>query len=202
MVGTVKFYNGTRGFGFIKREGQTDIFFHISDVKRGYQPREGDSVEFEVGQGPKGPTAKNVRPASSDFDEVTMEVEMEGSAVTGSGSCTIICGLQGEPLPALSAPTRGSGKGSYATLRVGKHLQVHGSWHSGEPTQITVEEVTPVKDGKPTRELLWKGITEELPEIYAYLEVAVHAADAKAQCYHCHELHFPVANADRLGAWV
>ncbi len=202
MASRIKFFNGTRGFGFIKREGERDIFFHISDVVSGYKPQEGDSVEFEVGQGKKGPAARNIRPASANSGEATMKVVMEGDAVTSSGSCTIICGLKGEPLPALSAPMRGTGKGSYATLRVGKHIQVKGSWYRGEPAQITVEEVTPVKDGEPIRELLWKGIAEELPEVYAYLEKAVRAADEKAQCYHCHHLHFPVANAGQLGARV
>lgn len=201
-TGTIKFYNDSRGFGFIKREGDRDLFFHISGVESGYQPQKDDSVEFEVGKSAKGPAAKNVRPASADAGEVTMEVEMGGGAVTSSGSCNIVCGLQGEPLPALSAPTRGTGKGSYATFRVGKHIQVHGTWHRGEPTRIIVVEVTPVEDGKPTRELLWEGIAAELPEVYDHLEKAVRAADEKAQCYHCHELHFPVANVEQLGAWV
>ncbi|OFZ29838.1 MAG: cold-shock protein [Bdellovibrionales bacterium RIFCSPHIGHO2_01_FULL_40_29] len=57
--GTVKFFNGEKGFGFITQDGGGDLFFHISEVK-GQQPKDGDKVEFEVGQGKKGPCAVNV----------------------------------------------------------------------------------------------------------------------------------------------
>lgn len=58
-TGTVKFFNGEKGFGFITQDGGGDLFFHISEVK-GQQPKDGDKVEFEVGQGKKGPCAVNV----------------------------------------------------------------------------------------------------------------------------------------------
>ncbi len=60
MTGTVKFFNTTKGFGFITREDGSDIFFHISEVQ-GPQPQDGDKVEFEVGEGNKGPCAVSVR---------------------------------------------------------------------------------------------------------------------------------------------
>ena len=50
--GTVKFFNGEKGSGFITPDSGADLFFHISEVK-GTQPRDGDKVEFEVGQGKK-----------------------------------------------------------------------------------------------------------------------------------------------------
>ena len=55
-----------RGFGFIGRgEGQKDIFFHSSEVKnvRFDDLREGDAVTFDIGEGPKGPSAVNVNKA-------------------------------------------------------------------------------------------------------------------------------------------
>ena len=58
--GTVKFFNGSKGFGFITQDEGDDLFFHISEIQ-GQEPRDGDKVEYEVGQGNKGPCAVSVR---------------------------------------------------------------------------------------------------------------------------------------------
>ncbi len=61
--GTVKWFNGAKGFGFISRnDGGSDVFVHFRSINGdGYKTlNEGDKVEFEVEQGPKGPSAKNV----------------------------------------------------------------------------------------------------------------------------------------------
>ena len=58
-TGTVKWFNQTKGFGFIEQEEGDDLFVHKSQVEGNI--RDGDSVEFEVGEGPKGPNAINVR---------------------------------------------------------------------------------------------------------------------------------------------
>jgi len=58
--GTVKFFNETKGFGFITPEnGGDDVFVHISGLKD--QVREGDSVIYEIENGKKGLNAVNVR---------------------------------------------------------------------------------------------------------------------------------------------
>ena len=57
--GTVKWFNFTKGFGFIEQEGGDDLFDHKSQVEGRIE--EGDTVEFEVGEGPKGPNAINVK---------------------------------------------------------------------------------------------------------------------------------------------
>ena len=59
-TGTVKFFNSTKGFGFITQDEGDDLFFHISEVQ-GQEPNDGDKVEYEVGQGQKGPCAVSVR---------------------------------------------------------------------------------------------------------------------------------------------
>ena len=59
--GTVKWFNEEKGFGFITpEEGQKDLFFHHSEIQ-GNIPNDGEGVEFEVGEGSKGPCANNVR---------------------------------------------------------------------------------------------------------------------------------------------
>ncbi|MFQ5753102.1 MAG: cold-shock protein [bacterium] len=60
--GTVKWFNGSKGYGFISREEGDDVFVHFNAiVGDGYKSLdEGDQVEFEVEQGPKGLQATNV----------------------------------------------------------------------------------------------------------------------------------------------
>lgn len=63
--GTVKWFNGEKGFGFITPDGDgTDVFVHFSAIQtQGYRSlEENQRVEFEVTQGQKGPQAANVRP--------------------------------------------------------------------------------------------------------------------------------------------
>ncbi len=67
ITGTVKWFNGDKGFGFIEREGGKDVFVHYSAIQDngGYRNlQEGQKVEFNVEQGPKGPQASNVTIAS------------------------------------------------------------------------------------------------------------------------------------------
>jgi len=64
-TGTVKWFNASKGFGFIvPDDGSEDLFVHHSEIKAsGYASLdEGQKVEFEVGQGKKGPCATNVIP--------------------------------------------------------------------------------------------------------------------------------------------
>jgi len=61
--GKVKWFNDQKGFGFIEQEGGTDCFVHHSSIQGGgfKSLAEGEEVEFDVTQGPKGPKAENVR---------------------------------------------------------------------------------------------------------------------------------------------
>ena len=63
--GKVKWFNEQKGFGFIEQEGGPDVFVHYSSIKaEGFKTlAEGQAVEFDVTQGPKGPKAENVMPA-------------------------------------------------------------------------------------------------------------------------------------------
>jgi cold shock protein len=62
--GTVKWFSNEKGFGFISREGEDDVFVHFSAIAgEGYKSlTEGQAVEFDVVDGPKGKQAANVKP--------------------------------------------------------------------------------------------------------------------------------------------
>ncbi|MBI5409465.1 MAG: cold-shock protein [Nitrospirae bacterium] len=60
--GTVKWFNETKGYGFIAHEDGSDVFVHYSSIQdKGFRSLvEGEAVSFDVEQGPKGPKAVNV----------------------------------------------------------------------------------------------------------------------------------------------
>ena len=61
-VGTVKWFNTSRGYGFIQPEAGNDVFVHASAIQDGGALEDGQAVEFDITQGQKGPQAANVRP--------------------------------------------------------------------------------------------------------------------------------------------
>lgn len=65
--GTVKWFNDAKGYGFIEHDGGRDVFVHYSAIQvEGYKTlKEGQSVSFELIDGPKGPQALNVMKAQS-----------------------------------------------------------------------------------------------------------------------------------------
>lgn len=63
-TGTVKWFNESKGFGFLEQQSGPDVFVHYSAIQTsGFKVlKEGQQVEFTVTQGPKGPQAENVVP--------------------------------------------------------------------------------------------------------------------------------------------
>ena len=72
-TGTVKWFNNTKGYGFISQPSGADVFVHYSAIQdKGYKTlREGEKVEFDVKTGPRGPQAENV---------VRLEVQQQATA--------------------------------------------------------------------------------------------------------------------------
>ena len=62
ITGTVKWFNASKGYGFIAHDGGKDVFVHFSAIQaEGYRSlSEGDKVEFSIEDSPKGPQATNV----------------------------------------------------------------------------------------------------------------------------------------------
>jgi len=63
VKGTVKWFNEKKGYGFLSQDNGNDVFVHYTSIKaEGFKTlKEGDPVEFEVQDGPKGPQAINVK---------------------------------------------------------------------------------------------------------------------------------------------
>ena len=64
-VGTVKWFNPAKRFGFIRPESGADVFVHVSAIQGDGSLEEGQAVEFDITQGSKGPQATNVRPVAA-----------------------------------------------------------------------------------------------------------------------------------------
>ena len=64
VIGTVKWFNASKGYGFIEREDGPDVFVHYTAIQlEGYRSlQEGQQVEFSIEEGPKGPQAAQVIP--------------------------------------------------------------------------------------------------------------------------------------------
>lgn len=64
LTGTVKWFNEAKGYGFLERPDGDDVFVHFSAIRGdGFRTlSDGQQVEFEIGEGPKGPLAKDVVP--------------------------------------------------------------------------------------------------------------------------------------------
>jgi cold shock protein len=73
ITGKVKWFNNAKGYGFIERDGGSDVFVHFSAVQgNGFRTlEEGQAVEFEIVDGPKGPQAGNVTKPSTRDDPPT-----------------------------------------------------------------------------------------------------------------------------------
>lgn len=84
-TGTVKWFNRTKGYGFIERQGGEDVFVHYSAIEMdGFKTLdEGEKVEFEITDGPKGPQAAHVKRAGGEVkEEVKAEAEAEAEVET------------------------------------------------------------------------------------------------------------------------
>lgn len=78
MKGNIKRFIVDKNYGFIEVEGEEkDLFFHVNSVAEGYNPSEGDAVEFEKEESDKGPNAVNVRKAGASAASESQAEEEE-----------------------------------------------------------------------------------------------------------------------------
>ena len=82
MEGTVKWFNASKGYGFIEGEDGTDYFAHFGEIQsEGFKTlKEGQPVTFEVADGEKGPVAKNIVAVSETEEAVVEEVAEDTTA--------------------------------------------------------------------------------------------------------------------------
>jgi CspA family cold shock protein len=83
LKGVVKWFNDAKGFGFIAHSSGRDVFVHYSVIATdGFKTlKDGETVEYELKEGPKGlQAAKVVRTASSDSNEMTSSMQIEVSS--------------------------------------------------------------------------------------------------------------------------
>ena len=80
MKGQVKFFNQGKGFGFIAGDDGKEYFVHQTGLKEGVSIGEGDSVDFEVTEGDRGPKAENVTMAGGSEDSGSEEGSEETEA--------------------------------------------------------------------------------------------------------------------------
>ena len=77
MEGTVKWFNASKGYGFIEGSDGTDYFAHFQEIQtEGYKTlKEGAAVSFEPGDGEKGPVAKKEKKTAADLNQGTTRTD-------------------------------------------------------------------------------------------------------------------------------
>ena len=88
ITGKVKWFNNAKGYGFIERESGSDVFVHFSAIQgAGFRTlEEGQGVEFEIVDGPKGPQAGNVSAASDSGDSSAYNSSADDSSADDSSA--------------------------------------------------------------------------------------------------------------------
>ena len=95
-VGTVKWFNPNKGYGFIQPESGNDVFVHVSAIQEGGSLEEGQAVEFDITEGRKGPQAANVRPLATSSPTSYRDPGSPPSELPGAGR-PAACRSQGPP---------------------------------------------------------------------------------------------------------
>ena len=113
-IGTVKFFNAEKGYGFISRDDGDDVFVHFSNITgTGYRTLEaGQQVEFEIGPGARGDEAKNVRVINGATEPTTTTAP---TPTTTTPTTTTPTTTTTTPTPLLRAFSPGSGDHFYTT---------------------------------------------------------------------------------------
>lgn len=88
MKGNVKFFNESKGYGFVAAEDGKEYFVHISGINEGVRLKDEDAVVFDVTDGDRGPKAVNVSLDDGSADDATEEVAEEAPEEESSEEST------------------------------------------------------------------------------------------------------------------
>lgn len=126
--------------------------------------------------------------------ELRIDCEESGGGATNTGSGTVVCGVDGEPLTPYYIPRGGSlCNATHAYFSVPEAVVTATGYRHDQNVTIVLHRIVRLTQGGMARietRTIWSGEINELPETFAQFQAAAEAAHRKGNCYHCRCVHF------------